>query len=150
MISVLISWSNSNILYCRHIQKKNTEKKNKSSIKLTRSQQVKKAHLSVIELEQLNSFEEVVQRLQAVVNTASNLIGAVIKHTTSRSNQPAGRAVTRSSLKREVWGLNLDPVTSNRVLPTARHRCDNSSKEAVLAGRNDAEMGPANSLHASA
>ena len=39
---------------------------------------------------------------------------------------------------------------SDTVLPTARHRCDISSKEAVLPGRNDAEMGPANSLHASA
>ena len=36
------------------------------------------------------------------------------------------------------------------MLPTARHRCDISSKGAVLPGRNDAEMGPANSLHASA
>ena len=39
---------------------------------------------------------------------------------------------------------------SDRVLPTARHHCDISSKGAVLPGRNDAEMGPANSLHASA
>ena len=36
------------------------------------------------------------------------------------------------------------------VLPAARHRCDISSKGAVLPGRNDAEMSPANSLHASA
>ena len=34
------------------------------------------------------------------------------------------------------------------VLPTARHRCDISSKGAVLPRRNDAEMGPDNSLHA--
>ena len=61
-----------------------------------------------------------------------------------------GRAVTRSSLEREVWGSNLGPVKSDTVLPTARHRCDISSNEAVLPGRNDAEMGPANSLHASA
>ena len=39
-------------------------------------------------------------------------------------------------------------VKSDTVLPTARHRGDISSK-AVLPGRNDAEMGPANSLHAS-
>ena len=32
----------------------------------------------------------------------------------------------------------------------ARHRFDISSKGAVLPGCNDAEMGPANSLHASA
>ena len=64
--------------------------------------------------------------------------------------RPVGRAVTRSSLEREVGGSNLGPVKSDIVLPTARHRCDISSKGAVLPGRNDAEMGPANSLHASA
>ena len=58
------------------------------------------------------------------------------------------RAVTGSSLKREVWGSNLGLVKSDTVLPTARHRCDISSKGAVLPGRNDAETGPANSLHA--
>ena len=42
------------------------------------------------------------------------------------------------------------PVKSNAVLPMARHCCDISSKGAVLPGRNDVEMGPANSLHASA
>ena len=42
------------------------------------------------------------------------------------------------------------PVKSDTVLPTARHCCDNSSKGAALPGCNDAEMGPANSLHASA
>ena len=36
-----------------------------------------------------------------------------------------------------------------QVLPTARHRCDISSKGAVVLGRDDMEMGPANSLHAS-
>ena len=64
--------------------------------------------------------------------------------------RPVGRAVTRSSLEREVWGSNLGPVKSDTVLPTARHRCDISSNGAVLPGRNDAEMGPTNSLHASA
>ena len=58
-----------------------------------------------------------------------------------------GRAVTHSSLEREVWGSNLGPVKSDTVLPTARHRCDISSKEAVLRGLNNAEMGPANSIH---
>ena len=70
--------------------------------------------------------------------------------TVGRSYQPVGRAVTPSSSEREVCGSNLGPVKSDTVLPTARHRCDISSKEAVLSGRNDAEMGPANSLHASA
>ena len=41
-------------------------------------------------------------------------------------------------------------VKSDSVLPEARHHCGISSKEVVLLGRNDAEMGPANSLHASA
>ena len=36
------------------------------------------------------------------------------------------------------------------MLPTARHRCNMFSREAVLPGRNDSEMGPNNSLHASA
>ena len=58
-----------------------------------------------------------------------------------------GQAVTRSSLK-QVWGSNLGPVNSDTVLPTVRYRSD-ISKEAMLPGRNDAEMGPANSLHAS-
>ena len=55
-----------------------------------------------------------------------------------------------SSLERLGRGSNLRPVKSDTVLPTARHHCDISSKGAVLPGRNDAEMGPANSLHASA
>ena len=60
-----------------------------------------------------------------------------------------GRAVTHSSLEWEVQGSNVGPVKSDAVLPTARRRCKISSKEAMLPGRNDAEMGPANSLHAS-
>ena len=36
------------------------------------------------------------------------------------------------------------------MLPTARHRCDISSKKTVLPGRNDAEISPANLLFASA
>ena len=56
--------------------------------------------------------------------------------------------VTRLSLEREVWDSNLGPIKSDTVLPTARHRCDIFSKEAVFPGRNDAEKGPANSLHA--
>ena len=42
----------------------------------------------------------------------------------------------------------LGPVKLNTVLPTARYRCDICLKGAVLPGRNDVEMGPANSLHA--
>ena len=43
-----------------------------------------------------------------------------------------GRAVTRSTLGWKVKGSNLGPVKPNTVLPTARHRCDISSKGAVL------------------
>ena len=39
---------------------------------------------------------------------------------------------------------------SDIMLPTACHRCSISSKGAVLLGCNDAEVGPADSLHASA
>ena len=40
----------------------------------------------------------------------------------------------RSSLKQEVRGSNLGQAKSDTVLPTARHRCDISSKETVLTG----------------
>ena len=46
-------------------------------------------------------------------------------------NRPVGRAVTHSSLKQEVRGSNLGLVKSDTVLPTARHRCNISSKEAA-------------------
>ena len=62
--------------------------------------------------------------------------------------RPVGRAVTRSSLEQEVWGSNLEPVKLDTVLPAARQRSDISSKRAESPGRNDVEMGPANSLHA--
>ena len=61
--------------------------------------------------------------------------------------RPVGRAVTRSSLKREVWGSNLGPVKLDAVLPMARHCC-NISKKAVLQRRIDAVI-PTNSLHTS-
>ena len=61
---------------------------------------------------------------------------------------PVGRAVTCLSLEQEVFGSNLGPVKSDSVLPMIRHRCEISPKGAVLPGRNDAEMGTANSLHA--
>ena len=51
-----------------------------------------------------------------------------------------------------VGGLksSLGPVKSITVLPTDRHRGNISLEEVVLSRRNDAKMGPANSLHASA
>ena len=57
-----------------------------------------------------------------------------------------------NALVSEAGGLKFKSRTgkSITVFPTARHRCDISSKVAVLPGHNDAEMGPANSLHASA
>ena len=63
---------------------------------------------------------------------------------------PVGRAVTRSFQEREAVGSNLRPVKSDTVLSTARHRCNIFSKRDVLLNRNDEEMGPTNSLHASA
>ena len=41
-------------------------------------------------------------------------------------------------------------MKSRTFLPTVRHRCNISSKGAMLPGRNDAEIGPVNSLNASA
>ena len=65
-----------------------------------------------------------------------------------RSNRPVGRAVKLSHMKREVKDSNFRPVKSDTVLPMARYRCNISSKGAVLPGSNEAEMGPASSLHA--
>ena len=42
----------------------------------------------------------------------------------------------------EVCGSNLGPVKLYTVLPTARHRCDISSKEAALPGCNNEELDP--------
>ena len=56
--------------------------------------------------------------------------------------------MTRSSLEREIKGSNLGPVKTVTLAPAARLQCNISSKGAVLLGRNDAEMGPANLLHA--
>ena len=60
------------------------------------------------------------------------------------TNRPVDQAITRSSGAGGggVWGSCLWPVKLDTVFPTARHRCDISSKEAVSPGRNDAKMGP--------
>ena len=50
-------------------------------------------------------------------------------------NRLVGRA--RSSLEREAWSSNLWLVKSNAVLSMDRHRCDVSSKEAVMPGCNN-------------
>ena len=46
---------------------------------------------------------------------------------------------------------NIGPVKSDTVLPMACHRCNISSKgrRCIARRRNDMEMGPENSLHAS-
>ena len=49
-------------------------------------------------------------------------------------------------------GLTCEPLADqigSSVANSLRHRCDISSKDAVLPGLNDAKMGPANSLHIS-
>ena len=51
----------------------------------------------------------------------------------------------RSSLEREVRGLNIGPVKSDKLLPTTRHRYDIFLKGAVLPRPNDVDMGSANS-----
>ena len=62
---------------------------------------------------------------------------------------------SRSSGNVFVFGVgslrfNLRLVKSDTELPMALHRYDNSSKGAALPRRNDAEMSPVNSSHASA
>ena len=65
-------------------------------------------------------------------------------------NQPVGRVVTRSFLKREVCGSNLGLVKLDELLPATHHRCSFFSKKALLSMHNDAEFGSENSLHGSA
>ena len=55
---------------------------------------------------------------------------------------------TCSAQDQQVCGSNLRLVKTDTLLPTAGHHCNIFLKEAVLPGRNDTEMGPANSLHA--
>ena len=56
----------------------------------------------------------------------------------------------RPSLEWEVWGSNLEPIKSDTVLPTACHPFDIFVYCKNWPRRNDAEMGPANLLHAMA
>ena len=68
---------------------------------------------------------------------------------TNVTDRPVGRTVTRSFLEWEVGSSNLGPVKSDIVdngSPPQRHFFARS----CVAGRNDAKMGSANSLHASA
>ena len=45
-------------------------------------------------------------------------------------------------LKREIWGLNREPVKLDTILPTALHRCDVFSKvlSCFASRRNDSEI----------
>ena len=65
-------------------------------------------------------------------NKVLRFIGRCDKPTEIELSSFAGRAVTRSYLEREVRGLNLGPVKSDTLLPTARRRYDIFSKGAVL------------------
>ena len=91
-----------------------------------------------------------------IKNYSSNL--AIVNHRNWLDDSPplnnklccyqlAGRAVTISTLEREVIDSYLGPVKSDTVLPIARHGCNISTKRAGLSGRNAVEMGPANSLY---
>ena len=77
--------------------------------------------------------------LQLKLSQLDSHIWNFLKH------RPGGQAVTRSSLKREIWGLNLRPVKSDTVSPTAHHCCNIFLKGAVLPGHNDAERAPTTS-----
>ena len=47
----------------------------------------------------------------------------------AKAHRPVGRAVTHSSLEREVLGSNFRRVKSDKLLPTANHLWDISSKK---------------------
>ena len=54
------------------------------------------------------------------------------KHFMNLTGQ-VGRAPARLSLEREVCDSNLGSIKLKTVLPTARHRCNISSKRSLLA-----------------
>ena len=60
-------------------------------------------------------------------------------------NRPVGRTVLHSSL-RERLRFKSRSIKSDTELPRVRQSSDISLKGAVLPERNDAEMGPANSI----
>ena len=91
----------------------------------------------------MNYIDTKAKVLALLTSYSFHMIQMVEGKNKANDNWPVGRAVTRSSLEREVCDSYLRPVKSNSVLPTARHRCDISSKGAELPRRNDAEMGPA-------
>ena len=60
----------------------------------------------------------------------------------SETNTLPLEQLPRMFLEREVWGSYRRPVKLDTLLPTTRQRCDISSKETVLPGRNDADVVP--------
>ena len=82
---------------------------------------------------------------KASPHSANNIELSPLQH--NDTSRPVGQALTRSSLERKVLGLNLGTVESNTELLAVRDRCNIFSKgSAMLPGRNDTEMGPANLL----
>ena len=78
-----------------------------------------------------DSRNEQMTKLKSLINEKLNeWLILTINLTNSVKYRPVGRAVMRS---------NLGPVKLDSVLPTARHRCDISSKGAVLSRCNNAE-----------
>ena len=65
-----------------------------------------------------------------------------------------GQFINDNTFISAAGGLRFKPRVGQSdtvwVLPTVRHRCDISSKVTVLPRHNDVEMGPANTLYASA
>ena len=53
--------------------------------------------------------------------------------------EQVGRAVTRLSLEREVWGSNLEPVKSDTVFPTDRHQA--RRQDSVTGGGAEINFG---------
>ena len=62
----------------------------------------------------------------------AHLHASICQH---QKQRPVRREVTRSFLEQEIKGSNFGPVKSDTVLPTARRRCDISSKGNVLPGQ---------------
>ena len=63
-----------------------------------------------------------------------------MSHNVCRSCRKVREVVTHSSLKRELYGLNLGPVKSDTVLLSAHKHVNISSKEDVMPARNNTEI----------
>ena len=58
------------------------------------------------------------------------IIGCKISDFQLLISLPLGRAITRSSLERKVWGT--EGLRSDKLLPTAHHRCDRCCPGAMI------------------